>query len=131
MRFLLDTNIVIPLLNGKNEGVAAAVRRRALDEVGLSSVVMYELFYGAYKSGRVEHSLLSLRELPFDTVPFDREDAAEAGRIRAALAAKGEMIGPYDVMIAGQALRRDLTVVTANLREFARVPGLRCEDWSR
>jgi tRNA(fMet)-specific endonuclease VapC len=62
---------------------------------------------------------------------YDRDDALEAGRVRALLASQGRPIGPYDTLIAGQALRHGLVLVTANTREFERVPGLVCEDWSR
>ncbi len=63
-------------------------------------------------------------------IPFDKEDAIAAGNIRATLALAGTPIGPFDTLIAGQALCRGLTLVTANTREFSRVEGLRVEDWS-
>ena len=131
MKYLLDSNTVIPLLNGRNPKVTAAVLGRPAEELCVSSMVMHELFYGAYKGARVEISLRSIQELQFAVLPFDVDDAQEAGRVRAQLATQGQIIGPYDLLIAGQALRRGLTVVTGNLREFERVPGLRCEDWSR
>ena len=93
--------------------------------------MLHELFYGAYKSSRVEHSLASLHELPFAILAFGREDAEVAGRLRALLSAQGQIIGPYHLLIAAQALQHGLTLITANLREFERVPGLACEDWAR
>ena len=67
--------------------------------------------------------------LPFEVVPFEHEDARESGRVRALLAARGETIGLVDTLIAGQALARGLVLVTHNVAEFSRVPGLRTEDW--
>lgn len=67
--------------------------------------------------------------LPFEVLEFDREDARQAGEIRATLALKGTPIGTYDVLIAGQAKARDLILVTHNTREFKRIRGLRIEDW--
>jgi tRNA(fMet)-specific endonuclease VapC len=67
--------------------------------------------------------------LQFVVLEFDREDARRAGEIRALLASRGSMIGPYDVLIAGQAVARDMILVTSNTNEFARVPDLRMEDW--
>lgn len=93
-------------------------------------MVLHELYFGAYKSARVESNLAKLATLRFRVLQYTREDAREAARLRALLRASGTPIGPYDVLIAGQALQNGLTVITANVREFARVPGLRCEDWS-
>ena len=74
--------------------------------------------------------LLVFLQLPISILPLEPEDAEEAGEIRAALERAGTPIGPYDVLIAGQARRRDALLVTANSREFARVPGLKTEDWA-
>jgi tRNA(fMet)-specific endonuclease VapC len=87
------------------------------------------LFYGAYKGRRRAENLARVEALQFEVVEFDREDARQAGEIRAALAAAGTPIGPYDVLIAGQAMARALTLITHNTREFERVPGLHVEDW--
>ena len=86
-------------------------------------------FFGAYKSRRQAHNLALLDGLLLEVLEFDKEDARQAGEIRAALAAKGTPIGPYDVLIAGQARARDLVLVTHNVGEFSRVDGLRVEDW--
>ncbi|WP_375404784.1 PIN domain-containing protein [uncultured Sphingomonas sp.] len=99
--------------------------------VELSTVGMHELLYGAYCSARVEDNLERLLDLRFSILPFDLDDARAAGEIRAVPRKAGTPIGPYDVLIAGQALARDLVLVTANTREFARVAGLRLEDWTR
>ena len=70
-----------------------------------------------------------LDALRFPVVEFDRDDARRAGLIRAELANRGTPIGPYDVLIAGQALNRGLILITRNVREFSRVSGLQIEDW--
>ncbi|HET7411950.1 MAG TPA: type II toxin-antitoxin system VapC family toxin [Pararhizobium sp.] len=128
MKFLLDTNAVIAILKG-HEGFLARLQQYRPADFGLPSIVAHELFYGACKSQRVEENLRRVEGLQFGTVSFDREDARCAGELRARLAASGTPIGPYDVLIAGQALARRLTVVTRNMREFNRVEGLPVEDW--
>jgi tRNA(fMet)-specific endonuclease VapC len=128
VRWLLDTNAVISLLRG-HTGVLAHLREHDPGDVGMSAIVAHELFYGAFKSAHVEASVARVDRLRFEVVAFEREDARAAGAIRAALASAGAEIGPYDVLIAGQALARGVTLVTHNLREFGRVEGLRVEDW--
>jgi tRNA(fMet)-specific endonuclease VapC len=132
----LDTNAVIAILNGRpasvRERLKAAVDRGDAD-VAISTVVLYELHYGAARSANPEKNAERLRHFlagPVDVAPFAEEDAKIAGRLRAALEAKGTPIGPYDHLIAAQALRCGATVVTANTSEFARVEGLALEDWS-
>ena len=87
----------------------------------------HELFYGAFKSRRATQNVTET--LRFAVLEFDKDDARQAGEIRALLAAAGTPIGSYDVLIAGQAKSRNLILVTHNTEEFRRVPGLRYEDW--
>ena len=129
MQFLLDANVLVALLRSGSGRLARRVRRERPGEIGLSAIVAHELFYGAFKSRRVDENLAIVDALRFEVLEFDKEDARRAGQIRAALAARGETIGPYDVLIAGQAAARDLTLITHNTREFGRVPGLRIADW--
>jgi tRNA(fMet)-specific endonuclease VapC len=131
MRYLLDTNAIIALLNDTTSPIAKRVRRHAPRDFGVSAVVIHELYYGAFRSQRVEQNVARVDALRFSVVEFDEEDARQAGQIRAQLASKGTPIGPYDVLIAGQARARELTLVTHNTSEFQRVPGLRVEDWKR
>jgi len=84
---------------------------------------------GAFKSRHQRHNLDRLDRVHFPVLDFDRDDARQAGLIRAELSARGVPIEPYDVLIAGQAVARDLILVTRNTREFSRVPGLRIADW--
>jgi len=132
--FLLDTNAVIAVLNERAPEVAV----RLDEEVGrgttilLSAIVLYELRYGIAKSGRAKRNEAVLTRFlagPVTLIDFDAKDAEYAGDIRAHLGRQGTPIGPYDVLIAAQARRRSATLVTANGREFGRVPGLAHEDW--
>jgi len=131
----LDTNAVIAVLNNKSPAVrtrigAAIVAGRPL---AMSSIVLFELRYGAAKSARPDRNVQRIADFlvgPIEVLPFESEDADEAGDIRAALERVGTPIGPYDVLVAAQARRRDALLVTANRREFARVPRLRFEDWA-
>ena len=129
MRFLLDTNAVIALLNDAGSKLALRVRQHTPSEVGMSAIVSHELFYGAFKSQRAERNVALVDSLLFEVVDFDKEDSRQAGEIRAALGMLGSPIGPYDVLIAGQAKARNLILVSHNTREFSRVPGLLVEDW--
>ena len=130
MLYLLDSNAVISLLNDQQGRVSQRVRTLLPADFGLSSVVMHELYFGAYKSQQRDRNLTLVDNLRFEVVPFDQEDARHAGDIRSALAAQGVPIGGYDVLIAGQARARALTLVTRNVREFERVVGLRIENWA-
>ena len=129
MRYLLDANAIIALLNDTTSPIARRVRRHAPRDFGVSAVVIHELYYGAFKSQRVEQNVARVDGLQFLVLEFDEEDTRQAGQIRAHLASKGTPIGPYDVLIAGQAKARELTLVTHNTTEFQRVPGLKLEDW--
>lgn len=129
---LLDTNAVIALLVRKSVTLIKRIRRSAEGSIGFSAIVAHELYFGAYRSAKVSFNLETLRlamaDFPF--VGFEREDAQVSGEIRAALAIKGMPIGPYDVLIAGQAKARSLVLVTNNMSELKRVDGLRVEDWT-
>ena len=131
----LDTNAVIAVISGRHP----TVRRRLMSEISAGSpialpvVALFEIRYGAAKSVRPDKSVEALNEfLAFgiSILPFEIEDAEEAGQIRADLERVGRPIGPYDILIAAQARRRGATLVTANHGELARVAGLRVEDWS-
>ena len=131
----LDTNAVIAILNRSSVSVrarlAVAVQRR--ETVAISVVVLFELRYGAAKSAnrqRASHRIADLLSGPLAVLDFEPDDAEEAGDLRAALERAGTPIGPYDVLIAAQARRRGAVLITANLREFSRVPGLKTEDWA-
>ncbi len=128
MTYLLDSNVVIAVFKG-NLRVIEKLESLAVNDVAVSALVIHELFYGAFKSQRQTENLKVLERLQFSILEFDREDAICAGQIRADLAVQGKMIGAYDVLIAGQALNRRLTVVTRNVSEFSRINGLNVENW--
>ncbi|MGU7781075.1 PIN domain-containing protein [Burkholderia sp. PU8-34] len=128
MKYLLDANAVIATLKG-DPAVLARLRAHQPSDFGMPSIVAHELYYGAYKSQRMAANLARIEALQFEVVEFDAEDAQHASEIRAQLASLGTPIGPYDVLIAGQARARELVLITHNARELARVAGLQVEDW--
>ena len=129
MRYLLDTNVVIGLLNDATSKLAQRARREKPADVAISAIVAHELFYGAFKSHRATQNVALIDSLQFAVLELDKEDARQAGEVRALLASRGTPIGPYDVLIAGQAKARNLTLVTHNTEEFGCVPGLHFDDW--
>jgi len=131
----LDTNAVIGAMNKRAVKLRARIEAALAERVtvGLPVIALYELWYGIEKSARPRENDAALQEfltLNIALWDFDPDDAREAGDIRAALARAGTPIGPYDILIAAQARRRGATLVTANKREFSRVPGLNTEDWA-
>jgi tRNA(fMet)-specific endonuclease VapC len=128
VKYLLDTNALIGLLK-RHPGLVKRARQNAPQDFAVSSIVAHELFFGAYKSQRQAENLARVDNIQFEVLDFDKEDARQAGEVRAVLAKVGTPIGPYDVLIAGQAKARDLTLITQNTAEFSRVEGLRIEDW--
>lgn len=129
MRYLLDTNAVVDLLREADGAVLRRTRSHDPGDIGLSSIALHELYYGAFKSRR-EQSVALVDALRFEVLDFDAEAARHAGEIRAALAKQGAPIGPYDALIAGQARSLGLILVSANVGEFGRVEGLSVEDWT-
>lgn len=134
MNWLLDTNVCIAALNGRPEPVRRRFSEALLrnDFLATSAISIFELQYGAARSARPEANEIALsRFLPaIQHLVFDHEDARFAGHVRAQLRKNGTPIGPYDILIAGQALRHNLVLVTANIAEFSRVRGLRFENWA-
>jgi len=130
IKYLLDTNIVIYTVNNKPDSVRTRFRKQA-GRMCVSSVTLMELVFGAEKSQQSERNLGVIEGFfaNLEVLPFDTNAAYQSGQIRAELAKKGKNIGPYDQMIAGQARALGLTLVSNNLSEFKRVPGLRLENW--
>ena len=130
IKFMLDTNICIFTIKNKPQIVREAFNRHD-GQLCISAVTLMELIYGAEKSATPEKNLAVIEGLAarLEVWPFDNEAAAHTGMIRSELAKAGTPIGPYDQMIAGHARSRGIIVVTNNVREFVRVPGLRVEDW--
>jgi tRNA(fMet)-specific endonuclease VapC len=135
LSYLLDTNVCIALINHSPATVRPRLEQviKQGEAVAVSTVVAFELWYGPPKGARRganEQRLETFFAGPLELLPFDDDDARAAGEIRATLEAVGRPIGAYDLLIAGQALRRGMTLVTANVSEFSRVAGLRWEDWA-
>lgn len=128
--YLLDTNAWIALLKN-HTAVVEGVRRAGLDALYLCSPVWSELWFGACKSQRIAENQARIRELVahVPSLPFDDRAAEHCGEIRALLAREGRPIGPYDLQIAAIARAANLCLVTRNVLEFSRVPGLRIENW--
>lgn len=130
--YLLDTNICIYAMKGIYPTIGQKLLAIEPDKIFISSVTIGELEYGAAKSrwGTRTREVMCSFLANYEILPFGENDAIHFGRFRAALAISGTSIGAYDVMIAAQGVARNLTVVTHNVREFSRVPGLQWEDWT-
>jgi tRNA(fMet)-specific endonuclease VapC len=133
--YLLDTNACIALINGTEVNVRRRFKRAVAREsvILLSSIVAFELWYGVAKSQRKDSNTQRLETFlggPLEWALFDDDDARAAGTVRAELETVGRPVGAYDVLLAGQARRRGATLVTSNTKEFARVQGLKWEDWA-
>ncbi len=130
--YLLDTNICVQIIRQRAPQALAQLTSRAITEVWVSSLTVAELHYGVAKSRQPGQNQQALEQflLPLSIIPFDAEDALVYGRVRALLEAQGQPIGAIDTLLAAQALRHTFTLVTNNVREFARVPGLSIEDWT-
>ena len=131
MIFLPDTNACITLLRRRDQRLIERWKSVKVTDIGLCSIIVYELRYGAQRSSDPagEHSKLDLFLSPFTSLPFDDQSARRCAEVRAALEANGEVIGPHDLQIAAIALQHRLTLVTHNTREFSRIDGLKLEDW--
>jgi tRNA(fMet)-specific endonuclease VapC len=131
MAFLLDTNICIYIIKKKPQSVIERLSNFSANEIGVSSITVAELEYGARKSAFPERNFVALQQFlsPFNLYPFDNTAAAEYGLIRADLETKGQPIGALDFLIAAHAKSLGLILVTNNEKEFSRVDGLRIENW--
>ncbi|MBT8420289.1 MAG: type II toxin-antitoxin system VapC family toxin [Gammaproteobacteria bacterium] len=132
MKYLLDTNVCIAYLRGKNSrNIAARITAAGPGKIALCSVVKAELLYGAEHSANpaMNHARFQRFFEPIPSFPFDDFAASAYGRIRAQLQTRGTPIGPNDRMIAAIGLSRGLILVTHNTSEFGRIPELRIEDW--
>ena len=127
---MLDTSIVVYTMKNRPPRVRHAFKRHS-GQMAVSTVTLGELIYGAEKSTSPERNLSDIERLAahLEVLPFDRPAATHFGQLRAELAGAGRPVGPYDRMIAGHARSLGLVLVTNNVREFERVPGLRIDNW--
>ena len=132
MRYLLDTNSCIAAMRA-HEAVVRRMSTLAPGDCAISTVTSYELFTGVEKCTEPakERAKVGMLVATLQQLPFDLGAAHEAARIRAYLEARGEMIGPYDVLLAGHAVSAGLILVSSNTAEFCRVPGLTLENWEK
>ena len=132
LKYLLDTNIIIYTMKNRPQHVKRRFEQHH-GRMGISTVTLGELVFGAERSQQVARNLSDIEALTarLEVLPFDNRAAYHFGQIRAVLYSIGRPIGPYDMMIAGQARALGLILVTNNTKEFERVPGLLLEDWSR
>lgn len=130
MTWLLDTNACIAAMRGHPQ-VLERLLSVAPNDCGISTVTLYELFSGveSCRQPDVERQKVETFARPLHLLPFDLDAAHHTARIRRHLEQQGKPIGPYDLMLAGQAIALGVTLVTHNTREFSRVPGLPVEDW--
>ncbi|MEJ5261670.1 MAG: type II toxin-antitoxin system VapC family toxin [Ignavibacterium sp.] len=132
IKYLLDTNICIYIINKKPESVIKKILQLKPGDIAISSISLAELYYGAYKSLNFTKNLVALQEflIPFKILEFNNDDAFVYGKIRKDLEAKGKIIGAMDLLIASIALSRRLVLVTNNTREFSRINELAVENWA-
>jgi tRNA(fMet)-specific endonuclease VapC len=130
LRNMLDTNLCIRLLRDRPQGLKPRFNAEA-DSLSISTITVTELLRGAAKSARPAENRREVERLAarLSVLSFDENAAAHAGEIYADLERKGNLIGPYDILIAGHARSRGLVVITGSLGAFRRVEGLRAEDW--
>lgn len=131
MKYMLDTNICIYAIKNKPESVLVKLKAYQHDGLCISAITLSELEYGASKSASPDRNRAAIMQLLFvlDVIPFDDRAAMEYGKIRAHLERQGTPIGPLDMLIAGHARAENLILVTNNVKEFNRVPGLKVENW--
>ncbi len=131
MRYLLDTNICIYLIKKRPSAVLERFRQHSPQDVAISAITLFELHYGIEKSQSRQRAEVALAKflLPLSLIDIDQAAAIEAAAIRAKLEKNGMPIGPYDLLIAGLARSRAMTLVTNNTKEFERIVGLHLENW--
>jgi tRNA(fMet)-specific endonuclease VapC len=131
VKWMLDTDTCIAIIK-KHPVALKKLRGKSIGQVGLSSITLGELAFGAAKSGRPEEAHDALGEflLALELAPFDERPAMRYGEVRASLERRGRPIGPLDTLIGSHAHSLDVILVTHNTREFSRIEGLRLEDWT-
>ena len=128
---MLDTNVCIDVIRNRSRLLVERIRSRSVDDIAISVITLSELQHGVAKSRNPEKNRVAMLEflVPFVVLPFDDMAARAYGEIRTTLEAQGKVIGPMDMLIAAHALSRRITLVTNNVDEFRRVPGLSVENW--
>jgi len=132
MKVMLDTNICIYIIKQKPRSVLERFAAFPVGDLGISVITLAELEYGASKSSEPDRNREALEQFvsPLEIAVFDRPATSVYGKIRALLEKRGRPIGSMDLLIAAHALSLNVRLVTNNMREFKRVPGLRVENWA-
>ena len=132
MKLMLDANVCIYLIKEHPPSVLERFVSHAVGDIGISVITLAELEYGVSKSSRPARNREALDQFisPLEVAPFDRQATAAYGKLRTMLEKQGAPIGSMDLLIAAHALSLEVRLVTRNVREFGRVPGLRFEDWA-
>jgi tRNA(fMet)-specific endonuclease VapC len=133
MKYLIDTNICIYIMNQRPSEVIQKFKDLKVGEIGISAITVSELDYGVAKSKSQQQNTKRLEEflLPFEILSYDEEASRRYGLIRSQLEAQGNVIGPLDMLIAAHALSEDLVLVTNNEKEFNRIETLKIENWAK
>ena len=131
MVLMLDTNICIYLIREKPSSILERFKEHAVGDIGISVITLAELEYGVSRSSKPATNKEALNQFiaPLELVAFDRSATAVYGKLRTTLEKKGQSIGAMDLLIAAHALALNVRLVSHNVREFGRVPGLRVETW--
>ncbi len=131
MKFLIDTNICIYIMNNHPPEVLPKFKSIGVGKVGISSITVSELHYGACKSNHIKKNIKRLDEFlsPFEILSYDKNASKYYGKIRSQLEKQGNIIGPLDMLIAAHALSNNLILITNNVKEFIRIKFLRVENW--
>ncbi len=132
MKLMLDTNICIYLIKERPASVLNRFASHPVGDIGVSVITLAELEYGIAKSSRPARNRAALEQFvsPLEIAPFDRPATAMYGRLRTILEKKGQPIGSMDLLIAAHATSLDVRLITHNVKEFGKVPGLHIEDWA-
>ena len=119
------------IMNNHPPEVFEKFRNIEVGAIGISSITVSELYYGAYKSSKIKQNIKRVEEFlyPFEILPYDESASREYGKIRSYLEKKGQIIGPLDMLIAAHAISRNLTIITNNIKEFKRIKSLQVENW--
>ncbi len=130
--YLLDTNICIFAIKKRPETVLKKLKVKISDGIYISSLTVAELEFGVENSQKIENNRIALLKFLsiFNILNFDDSDAIDYGRLKTDLRKQGRIIGSIDMLLAAQALNKELIFVTNNVKEFERVKGLKIEDWS-
>ena len=131
MKYLIDTNICIYIMNKMPPEVIQKFKNQDVGQISISSITVSELQYGVFKSRFQKENLTRLEEFltPFQVLSYDEDASRYYGEIRSKLEAEGTIIGPLDLLIAAHALSQKLILVTNNQKEFQRIPSLKVENW--